>query len=111
MPRLASTSSEVTNVNVQSTVRLSVWIGCLSCYNSGRLVGEWCEAEDAGYVTPDDLRGTPTHHEKLWCFDHEGFPAGTSEISPRTELYSEVGREQWGALKAWVEDGGLCDRL
>lgn len=59
LPRLASTSSEVTNANVQSTVRLSVWIGCLACYNSGRLVGEWCEAEDAGYVTPDDLHGAP----------------------------------------------------
>lgn len=109
-------------MNVQSTVRPSVWIGCLACYTSGRLVGEWCEAEDLGDITPDDLHGTPTHHEELWCFDHEGFPTGTSEISPRTaslwgELYSEVGQEQWGALKAWVEDGacvidsdGLPDR-
>lgn len=105
-----------------STVRPSVWIGCLACYNEGRLVGEWVDAEDAGGITPDDLHDNPSSHEELWCFDHEGFPAGTGEISPHTaslwgELYSEVGEEQWGALLAWVENGsyvvdaeGLPDR-
>ena len=28
-----------------------VWIGCLHCYNSGGLVGEWFDAVDAEEVT------------------------------------------------------------
>jgi len=50
-----------------------VWIGCLACYNAGRLVGEWFDADEAGDVTPEQLHGRPTHHEELWVMDHEGF--------------------------------------
>ncbi|MDO4792378.1 MAG: antirestriction protein ArdA [Buchananella hordeovulneris] len=91
-------------------VRPAVWLGCLACYTEGRLVGRWCDAEDAEGVTPEELHVGPTSHEELWCLDLEGFPACSGEFSPETatlwgELYSEVGDEQWGALKAWVEDG------
>lgn len=87
-----------------------VWIGCLACYNASRLVGEWFDAEDAAEVAPEDLHGRPTSHEELWCFDHEGFPRGTGEMSPSTasawgELYVEVGERQWDAILAWVESG------
>ena len=94
----------------QTTVRPSVWIGCLACYNQGLLNGQWFQAEEAGEVTPEDLHGTPTDHEELWCFDHEGFPTGTSEMSPDTaqlwgEVFDEIGEEQWPALLAWIETG------
>ncbi len=39
----------------QTTVRPSVWIGCLACYNEGILNGRWFPAEEAGEVTPEDL--------------------------------------------------------
>ena len=83
----------------QTTVRPSVWIGCLACYSTGVLNGRWFPAEDADEVTPDDLHQNPTDHEELWVFDHERFPVGTSEMSPTTavqwgELFDEVGEAQ-----------------
>ena len=33
----------------------SVWIGCLGCYNEGRLVGEWYELDEATEVTFEDV--------------------------------------------------------
>lgn len=73
-----------------------VWIGCLACYNAGRLVGDWYDAEDAGEVIPEDLHGHPTSHEELWVFDLEGFPRETGEISPTAVV-------SWGEL---FEEGG-----
>lgn len=94
----------------RTLVRPAVWVGCLACYNAGSLVGRWLPAEDAGEVTPEDLHGGPTAYEELCCFDHEGFPAHTGEMSPLTaaawgEFYSELGEAQWPALLAWVENG------
>ena len=94
----------------QTTVRPSVWIGCLACYNEGILNGRWFPAEEAGEVTPEDLHLGPTYHDELWIFDHEGFPTGTSEMSPDTaqlwgEVFDEVGEVQWPALLAWVDSG------
>lgn len=56
-------------------------------------------------VRAEDLHTNPTSHEELWCFDHEGRPAHTGELSPHTaslwgELYSELGDAQWPALLA-----------
>ena len=97
-------------MTTQTTVRPSVWIGCLACYNEGILNGSWFPAEEAGEVTPEDLHLGPTAHDELWIFDHEGFPTGTSEMSPTAavqwgELFDEVGEVQWPALLAWVETG------
>lgn len=50
------------------------------CYNDGRLVGEWIDAEDTEDITIDSLHDyLPTTlrtqveresaHEELWCFD------------------------------------------
>lgn len=74
----------------QTTVRPSVWIGCLACYNEGILNGRWFPAEEAGEVTPEDLHLGLTAHDELWIFDHEGFPRGTGEMSPDTaQLWGE----------------------
>lgn len=59
-------------MTTQTTVRPSVWIGCLSCYNAGSLVGNWYPAEEAGDITPEDIHDCETSHEELWIFDHEG---------------------------------------
>lgn len=50
----------------------SVWIGCLECYNAGRLVGDWYPAIEARDVTTDQIHGKkarPNTHEELWVFD------------------------------------------
>ena len=90
-------------------VRPAVWVGRLACYNEGNLLGQWFPAERAGEVTPEDLHGSPTAHEELWCLDHEGFPAHTGEMPPLAAawggLFDEVGEAQWLALLAWVENG------
>lgn len=57
---------------------LRVWVGCLACYNEGRLVGEWVEAQDALEFIPC---GTPGH-EEFECFDTDGF----GDIGCLTEL-------------------------
>lgn len=94
-----------------SIVRPAVWIGCLACYNNGELVGEWYDAEDASEVTPDDIHdGETTGHDELWCFDIEGFPPNTGEMSPCEaakwgEIFKEIDKDEWGAYLAFVESG------
>ena len=56
---------------------MRVWVGCLACYNDGRLVGEWVDAVDAADHVPCERAG----HEEWWCFDTEGLP-GLGECSP-----------------------------
>lgn len=75
------------------------WVGCLACYNAGRLVGECFDGVEAGEATPEDVHSgrvectcprsalLTTHdpecpvpsagarHEELWVFDHEGYGA------------------------------------
>lgn len=38
----------------QNAIIPQVWIGCLSCYNSGRLRGQWVTAEQAAAEVADD---------------------------------------------------------
>jgi len=56
------------------------WVGCLGCYNSGRLIGEWLDAD--GLEDPDTLAAICTRpdHDELWCMDLDNIPGG--ECSP-----------------------------
>jgi len=94
-----------------------VWIGCLHCYNDGRLVGDWWDANEAAYVTPEDVHGRPVNesHDELWCFDHENIPTG-GELDPMTagewgDRYKEVTDKgyDWAAFMAYVKLGGHGD--
>ena len=88
------------------------WIGCLSCYNEGRLIGDWFDAATADEVTLADVHGAHSRadlHDELWCFDHENIPV-RGELDPLTaaewgRVYTEVGPEHWPPLCAWVESG------
>ncbi|WFF32861.1 antirestriction protein ArdA [Propionibacterium freudenreichii] len=94
---------------------LRVWIGCLSHYNAGRLVGEWYDAIDAGAVTVESLHRDAGCRqswdcEELWVMDLDSFPSGIGEISPSTaqewgDAYAEVDPAEWSPLNAWVECG------
>lgn len=90
-----------------------VWVGCLFCYGSGRLVGEWFPATEAEGI---DLAAVhkgagrlTTACEELWVMDHEFVPQrgefGLLEAAQWGACFEEVGPEQWPALCAWVESG------
>lgn len=111
-----------------------VWVGCLACYNAGRLIGEWFDAEDAptdmegedGFNTRlkdgrmvDDPTLYPEHfaegHEELWVFDHEGFnglltdecsPATARELAEQLEAVPEDQREAFGIYVGAGYDAG-----
>jgi antirestriction protein len=85
---------------------MRAWVGCLACYNEGRLVGEWVDAVDAETFTPCQR----VDHEEWWCMDHEGLPV-SGECSPMEATrwavwLSEVVEWQRGAVLAWVDLGG-----
>lgn len=91
----------------------AVWIGCLACYNDGRLVGEWFPSLGADEVTLADVHraagGPRAGCEELWVFDHEHLPV-SGELDPVTaaawgELYDDLGDALWPGLCAWVETG------
>ncbi|UUW92249.1 antirestriction protein ArdA [Pimelobacter simplex] len=86
-----------------------VWLGCLACYNDGRLVGEWVAAIDAPMITASQLHGRPTDHEELWCFDLDNLPLAR-ELSPTEAgewgtLLAEVDEHHRQAFAAWVLSG------
>ena len=88
------------------------WIGCLHCYNDGRLVGDWFDAATADEVATYDVHGAHSRadsHDELWVMDHENIPV-RGEMDPLTaaawgQVYTEVDPEHWPALCAWVESG------
>lgn len=65
----------------------NVWVGCLACYNNGRLVGEWAAGAeapltDAAFIELVGRRALTASghfkdsvpHEELWVFDDENGP-------------------------------------
>ena len=69
------------------------WVGCLGCYNSGDLVGEWMDSHTAGDAVlwpfvrqMNDGRELCARcgSDEFWVFDHEGLPDGVldGECSP-----------------------------
>lgn len=71
---------------------LRVWVGCLACYNAGRLVGDWMDASDAAdWKCPRD-----PSHEEFQCMDDE-VPWVSHEMSA-TEATA------WAEAVADVED-------
>jgi antirestriction protein len=94
-----------------------VWIGCLGCYNGGRLVGDWVDADEADDFAEhftDKVKVPGMHiveaHEELWCMDHENFYGLLKgECSPSTaqklgDLFNDVERDHVDMLAviAWA---------
>lgn len=101
----------MTTTETDETAR--VWIGCMSCYVSGRLVGEWFPATGADLVTVEAVHGSSRlprwDCEELWCYDHEGLPI-SGECSPMeaarwAERLAEVEEHLRGAFRDWVACG------
>jgi len=101
------------------TSEMKVWVGCLGCYNAGKLVGRWVEALEAETVTAESLGLVPDIydlHEELWVFDHEGFgDLLTGECSPMeaqgiaTKLDELPSHIDLDAVKAYVGYVGDVD--
>lgn len=102
------------------------WVGCLACYNDGRLVGQWVDGLEAGELTTEELHASegvtvdPTYgpHEELWIMDHEGYgPALSGECSPVeaqrvAEALDSIDEHQRDAFAAWLDHvGDLEDAL
>lgn len=70
------------------------WVGCLACYNSGKLIGKWVDLEDVPTVETEDIHPDGfdcEDHEELWCFDHEGAPfEGECSLSQAVEYAERV---------------------
>lgn len=100
-----------------------VWIGCLACYNAGRLVGDWFPAIEADETSTRTVHATAGYtgplvetHEELWVMDHEGFSGLlTGECSPAeatrlAEILEDV--RDPAAFAAYVDHvGDLEDAL
>lgn len=84
-----------------------VWVGCLACYNNGKLIGEWVNGTEAGDFVPCDLPG----HEEFHCFDHEnyhGFLTGECdpcEAQNIAEALESVDSDHLEPFGIWVKDG------
>lgn len=94
------------------------WVGCLACYNNGRLVGSWHDADETGDLDIDQVHKNAgyTGHcdgEEMWCFDTENLPGG--EMDPATvsewdERYQELADDNaWAAYLVYVEHFGRGD--
>lgn len=93
-----------------------IWLGCLECYNNGKLVGDWYTASEVGEVTTSKLHGRPIRpetHEELWGLDVESMPVhremGQIEAQQWGELYAEVGDGLWPAFCVWVRAEGVTN--
>ena len=93
----------------------SIWLGCLACYNAGRLVGHWFSAIGVDEATLADVHaGSRVDYaregcEEIWGLDTDNIPTdgemGAMEAAEWGRCYEEVGAEQWSALCAWVRSG------
>lgn len=106
--------------------RPQAWVGCLGCYNAGRLVGDWFDAEDCPTEVDEFERATSAFlpwvhfaeaHEELWVLDHQGFggmlsgecsPTEARRLAELIELASDRGIPT-EALAYWLNDGHASD--
>lgn len=102
----------MTSLYRPTTIEPRAWIGCLSCYAHGDLVGDWYAAAEAADVTVAGLHAdTGIDHrvrgcEELWVFDHEHIPV-RGEMDPlRAAAWgrriADVPEWQRAAFLAWV---------
>ena len=102
-----------------TTTTPRAWVGCLGCYNEGRLNGSWVEGEKAGEISlavalAGDKCAT-CGADEFWVFDHEGFGGALKgECSPmeaqeKAELLASVEDHEREAWEAWLSNGREAD--
>ena len=102
------------------TERPSAWVGCLGCYNSGRLFGKWLDGEAADDLEAAGLANAAGNcvkcgADEFWVMDHENYGGALSgecnptEAREAAELLASVEdyeRERWAA---WLDNGMTAD--
>lgn len=115
---------KIERMKTEEKTQARAWVGCLGCYNSGRLIGKWINAEGAADVTGQGLatlenvggyiapRCVICFGDEFWVMDHEGLEGFISgECSPQeaqeaAEKLQELESEglDIGAVKAYIEN-------
>lgn len=100
-------------MSMKTDAQSAVWLGCLSCNNSGHLVGRWFPCDMIEEVTLAGIHGGQEYVypgcEEVLALDSEYLPRGVSEISqPRAaawgEIFVDAGGDRWEELLAWYEN-------
>ena len=100
-------------MSMKTDAQPAVWLGCLSCNNSGHLVGRWFPCDMIEEVTLAEVHGGQEYVypgcEEVLALDSEYLPRGVSEISqPRAaawgEIFVDAGGDRWEELLAWYEN-------
>lgn len=116
---------------------MRVWIGCLACYNAGRVVGKWFDGMAAGEATSNDVHGRNQQvwlryrnetgfierlvdtHEELWVMDmdetcgwmtQEASPAFAQEVAETLEVIQDEHYDPEVVL-AWADNKGIRDEV
>jgi len=114
-------------ITMQDTETPSAWVGCLGCYNSGRLFGKWLDGlvcddlEAAGlaeiltigeYTAP---RCVKCGADEFWVMDHENYGGALSgecnptEAREAAELLASAEDYEREAWVAWLDNGMPAD--
>jgi len=95
----------------------SAWIGCLGCYNSGRLIGKWIPGTECGDLHAAGLTDSAGRCNRCGAaeclaLDHENFlglldggepnPQECYEMALKLDDVAEYERD---ILKAWLSNG------
>ena len=77
-------------MSMKTDAQPAVWLGCLSCNNSGYLVGRWFPCDMIEEVTLAEVHGGQEYVypgcEEVLALDSEYLPRGVSKISQRGRL-------------------------
>lgn len=106
---------------MSTTAIPSVWVGCVSCYASSRLIGQWFTATEIADVTLDDVHdgtdGPWPECEELDIFDSENLPSNANltldGVAAWGDAYAELvdadNTALWPAYVALANDWHAAD--
>jgi len=94
----------------------AAWVGCLGCYNSGRLVGKWipgseCDDLESAGLTDSAGKCLKCGADEFWVMDHENFrgiingECSPSEAYDAAQKLEEVEENEREILAAWLSNG------
>lgn len=98
----------------------SAWVGCLGCYNSGRLIGKWIPGNECDDLAAAGLTSASGNcllcgADEFWVMDHENFIGIIEgECSPM-EAYAAAMKldplspNELEILGAWLTNGNSFD--
>lgn len=102
--------------------KFRVWIGCLGCYNEGRLAGDWFDADNLPANEAEWLEGLDSKpkphgfgmtHEELWCMDTENAPVdgemGVNDAQRYADWLAPLDCEVSDELAAYLAHVGTFD--